>query len=414
MIKLLSFVSTLSQAETFMAVVGSLTASGGTAVKVVSIEPISLSGNRVSTWLRQEGIPLITLWNGKKPLKDFDTITRWFRAWPQIKAELTDTIIKEDPSLIVIGNDSGFIERFIISMAKARGIPTLLIQDGIVERILKIRYISLERLRSLFKRIAHSFAAWIGFIPQCTLYGCGGCDYLAVVGEYTRNLLIDRGVDPASIIITGQPRYDSLFHLRNSSYYDEKIRLQTKEEKKIILFTGELLDKYKTNDLDDKQLIEVLKTIAKHFSATHHLIIKTHPSESINDYDRYLNDEDRFFISVRDDNLFNLLGSADVLITQGSTVMLEAMVCKKPVVILDLRRLRKNRPLMQSGALLVVYDREELISKVEKALFDKSTRESMFIAQDKVIREHLFLPDGEAGRRVAEVIDMIIANLPSG
>ena len=157
---------------------------------------------------------------------------------------------KVKPAAIVMTDDRRYVEAFLVSQAKSRHIPTLVVmwaatndsQTMLVWRQKKAynQHVSLSA-RMLYwlvhgltpqavKRVtsptSHSkrpilwqpptaiLGMWVfaDYPEHPWILGGGHADKVAVSGEYFRRMLLSDGIRPDKIIVTGHPRHDQLYH----------------------------------------------------------------------------------------------------------------------------------------------------------------------------------------------------------
>ena len=107
-------------------------------------------------------------------------------------------------------------------------------------------------------------------------------------------------------------------------------------------------------------------------------------------------------------DIYELLHASDLLITTHSTVGLEAILLEKPVITLNLTSKPDLMPYATSGAAIGVYKKEDLVPAMQTALFNPETKEEMAKRRKAFVLEHTYKPDGQASKRVAELITRLI------
>jgi hypothetical protein len=181
----------------------------------------------------------------------------------------------------------------------------------------------------------------IVYIPHAAIpifdefvYNCN-IDYLALGGEADINYYLAKGIARNNILVAGIPRYER--------FYQGKI---SKVEKVIDMFSGREYDintkehtiLLTTNPIDDTSNELIIKNVVNSLIALNlidHLIIKLHPSESGRIHQKVLRELNVNPIIVRDYNILDLINSCDLLISQKSTTLLEAMLIGTPMILLD-------------------------------------------------------------------------------
>lgn len=217
---------------------------------------------------------------------------------------LNNFIDNNVPSLVIIANDFNSPERIAAGYFKQKKIPTLY--------------------------IPHSA---IPIIPE--LITKSDIEYYALGGESDKNYYVRRGIPEKNIINTGIPRYQNLYEGKikeldsiKDMFDDKSYNFQKKDI--TILLT--------TNPIDDKSNEKIINSVIKslmELNLVNNLIIKLHPSESGNLHKKITQKLNVNPVIVKDYNILELIKSSDLLISQKSTTLLEAMIIGTPMILLD-------------------------------------------------------------------------------
>ncbi len=160
-------------------------------------------------------------------------------------------------------------------------------------------------------------------------------DIIYVDGELDKKYLVKKGVNSEKILIRGSPKYESV--LKKTVYplnqikdhFTGKIHTISHEKHKILLTT--------TTFMDESNLI-VLNTIVNVLKKLNNVqfLIKLHPQQNgvfIRDALKKLKYN---AIIVKDIGILEIIKTADVVLTEESSVILDSMVVKTPIICLDL------------------------------------------------------------------------------
>lgn len=98
------------------------------------------------------------------------------------------------------------------------------------------------------------------------------------------------------------------------------------------------------------------------------------------------------------------------MMTLYSTTALEAMILDKPVITINLMNIPDRVPYEKSGAALGVKRAGDIAPSIKKAMYDEETRKNLETARKKFVYEQAYLVDGNASRRVADLIIKMIDN----
>ncbi len=238
----------------------------------------------------------------------------------------------------------------------------------------------------------------------------GLSDKIAVSGNATRNLLIKKGIDTDKIEVTGYVRFDSLF--KNTIEKDEATKeIEAKSKgKKVVLFLPDSADSHQfvstksywqTNtgviaackELDDIQLV-----------------VKPHPGENYDTYRSIFSKLNYEATLYEGQNLHGLMKASDVIVTGISTTGLEALIFKKPLVIVKHKGERISKkdeeyiPYVSYGVALGVTEVSQLPKAITDTLYDKAVRKQLLGNQANFLKEHIYRHDGKATERVVDLI----------
>ena len=130
-----------------------------------------------------------------------------------------------------------------------------------------------------------------------------------------------------------------------------------------------------------------------------------HPNESdVSFYHKFAKEfEISEYSIVKNYNLYELLYIADVVIVSYSTVGVEAMRMKKPVIALNLMGIHDAVPLIRKKIALVVRKENDLLPVLRKCLDPKFSKN--FVENGKIFAEQeIGIADGNAVKRIVDVI----------
>jgi glycosyltransferase involved in cell wall biosynthesis len=341
-------------------------------------------------------------------------------------------IIKKEKPDIIVTDWSGFTPNAIIYAANNKGIPCLQINDGITANYFAVKRIptlgqSLVKLIGrafrllLFKAnpraLAYLFTTLISiyrpleFLRKMTremiksTYPISSYTEglnIAVVSQFAKDAHINMGAPADKIFVTGQPRFD-LIGLAKTDKRKIIAELGIPENKGIIVLATQPLGTLWT-EKDREEFISTVVNALREFPEKQ-LVIKLHPGEKLEEYQKMLAEmDDNKAIVCQSIDLYGLLRACDILMTVHSTVALEAMILDKPVIILNLAGRPDAMPYAQRGPALGVYKKEDLVPMIRKALHDPEVGKELKERRERFVSEHAYKLDGQATKRVAELI----------
>ncbi len=221
------------------------------------------------------------------------------------------------PSVVVLGNDRGLIEKLVVAEAHRRGIPVVLVQDGFIsdEPAAERRNIPY----SVAKRVASRIVLAAGYpYLASTTYGLGKSDVMCATGEDSRRLLVRLGVPASRVVVTGQPRYDVLLGR-------EPARGQN-----VIFFSTPFVSAGLGNTAYEQQTTLVSALGKALQAADRRFVLKPHPREDARALSAGLSDAR---VAIADGPVLEILQQASVAIVGISSVLEEAVLMGVPVIV---------------------------------------------------------------------------------
>jgi len=234
--------------------------------------------------------------------KFFDNIPRMVEYLVAVHRYLEEVPI----SCIIVGTIEEIISRILIIVASAKGIPSICLQHGLL-------------------------MGEEAYLPAFSTK-------MAVYGEYEKEWYLRKGVSEDRVSIIGHPRFDNLFTQNHMSKAIFQKEYGLNEQKKWVLLATQ-----PHNDLFWSQLIELLVQ-----DPLIEIIIKPHPWEiGKKRYWSYEKLSTKYetvkLILSRKINIYDILSSVDIVVASLSTIGLEAMLIKKPLIIFKKGKYSENR-----------------------------------------------------------------------
>lgn len=259
-----------------------------------------------------------------------------------IRTAFWDSFLKKSTNLkLLVGDyDRGQEPAVIFLCAKKHGVPTIVLQHGVVNPP-------------------------YGYTPLLAAKVC-------VWGEMQKQQLIELGVKNNQIIVTGTPLIQKVEKADNLRH-DILKRINTDVRKKnIFLAINPIKDDY------NRQLIETFIQACNNLNPDlYQCWLKLHPAQNVGSYS-WLKDS-KIRLMSKEVNQAEFFNICDILITHNSGIANEALYYGIPVAILDILPIAGNGielnkyfniPLIKSAEELSDFiQREELINKIH---FSKS------------------------------------------
>jgi len=276
-------------------------------------------------------------------------------------------INSENVSLIVVGNDTDVIPQWFINIAHKMEIPTILIQDGLLFDVKPLNNSFSYRLNSLIhnpskKLLKLALRLKISKQFKKISYGQGGCSQIHVWGNLTKNYLLKKRIPENSIHISGNPKFQN-FSTKNNIIFNE-------EKNPLILYAPTEL--IQTGIMDKNNVSKMVHDICESVTSINNskLIIKPHPIENTKFYNSFQKKYGQR-IEIVNEDIGSLITKSDIVITNLSTVSMEALQKRKPVVIFLPKIEKIVNPnsfpldLIEKGVFLYAKDKQDLTEKID-------------------------------------------------
>ena len=223
--------------------------------------------------------------------------------------ELAEELFKKYQfSAVLIWGETGLLEQIMISLAKKLEIPIILLQHGLYS----------DSPELIIKNKFH------GVIPKTS-------DMILVWGPKFKEYLIKNGLDENKIFEIGSTFFDPIFNnaIKPALFQDY---ILFAADPYALMYPHELTVEFmETYELMIKKVYEIASKQNKR------LVIKTHPQKNANE-EEIAKQIDPTILVIKSGDILPLIKSSSLMIvTDMSTVILEAQAMKKPVVSVFLR-----------------------------------------------------------------------------
>jgi UDP-N-acetylglucosamine 2-epimerase len=376
----------------------------------------------------QEGAAEEVLRNMKLPFKkleDFGTL------------DVNKVLKSEHPDLVVVTHDQEFIKRAFVYAANRLNIPTLLLQYDSLSSLVNVSDKSLKRtLYKLKHRFCNVFARYTYLLVTIKglkwnlfrilhsvlkeiysaffIYdarGTFGCKAIAVSNSYDKHVLIRRKVDPSNIFVTGNPQFDNLLQLKHNSLsisMPENLDVWRRGKVILLLTSAQVEHGFWSENMRTKFVTSIINAIAPLLNDSVHLIIKIHPLEKLGEYQKILDQ----CACIRGKNVSvhkhlkvsDAINVSDVVISVYSTVVLEALLLRKPVIVLNLFGEPEYLPYVEMGVAIGVYYINNLRILVRELLYNHSSQEKLLKKVDFFLSQETQYTDAQATSRICDLI----------
>ncbi len=277
---------------------------------------------------------------------------------------------------VVLGlNDNLQIEKTIMAIANQKVIPTIILQHGMFAHRHE-KDSPYVRINAVLPLVAKYFAVW------------GKIDY---------NFTISQGWDEEHVKMIGGPKFDNVFKKTHN----------IKKTKKILLATtsGAILDNlmYQRYKESIKKTIEIVECLEDY-----ELVVKVHPVDTnLRMIKKIVNGINPSIPIRMNANVDELIESSDIVITFDlSTVILHALIAKKPIIVLsDGKNEIYKEPIFQyDGLVLIQY--EKLEEEIKKIITDSKFCNRLITKGNKLTND-CFSNQGNASKKLLEFMNQL-------
>ncbi|SFR47109.1 surface carbohydrate biosynthesis protein [Halorubrum sodomense] len=278
----------------------------------------------------------------------------------------------EQPAMVLLKNDGPLPTRAVATVAADEGIPSLLIQHGV--DLPSRRYVPVS-------------------------------DQIAVWGERWQKVMQAKGVEPERTEVTGAPQFDHLarYSAKDRSQVRERLSIPVDRQAFTVLLASQPFD-----DTIRSDLIQTAMDAVNELPDVE-LILRPHPREDTELHKEAATDMSNVHVSESDD-IHDLLFASDVLLALRSTVVLEASLLSRPVIILDISSEKPPiNEFSEENGFTEVTNQIEARQCIEKMKNDPNCIRRYVEKQPGFGREYALNEDGGAANRVARLVETLVS-----
>jgi hypothetical protein len=296
------------------------------------------------------------------------------RSYEEVAAALREC----RPACLVLYAESSGWGRAALAACRAAGVPTLALQHGIL------------------------YPKYYSYRHGPGEEDCPRPDKTAVFGQAALRLLVHMGgYDPASLVVTGSPKFDGLLaSARGRDRQAARARLGAGDGDRVVLVASRYRGIRPTNPALGPDFARLVRALEEMDGVV--AVVKPHPAEPAAAYAADLRGARRVRLAAPGDDLLDLLHAADALVTVESLSAIEALVLGRPVLILQMPT--NLRALVDDGVALGVGAGHDPAPALRRILFDAGTREALEAARRRYLSEVAAGVDGGATRRILALI----------
>jgi hypothetical protein len=336
---------------------------------------------------------LMNLWKKDEVFNEIFSFNN-FSFWSAIKENFTELTTKRflesveksvllnelfssvNISVILEWAHVGLEDQLTINAANKKKIPNMFLQHGL--------YLQNEKFDK--------------YLPIMPILPSNYSKHL-VWGKILEDYIIEKGGKPEQIIKIGSPRYDKFFreHKDNS-----------KSNIVLLAANGFFHNNCKGTDTEafikmENFVRKILETIKK--MPNKEIIVKLHPGRVSYDIKPLIQEIDPSIQIFQNENILDLLEKSDVMISLNySTVVLDAMILKKPSLILLPEEQNFEEEISLKNETVLVTSKVEEVEKMMKILFEEETRQKLIKNGKKFVDKYI-VNQGNSSKKLAKILE---------
>lgn len=290
--------------------------------------------------------------------------------------------------VLAVENDTVPLERTVVTTANALGIKTIVLQHGETS--------GGETGKDPMKFSDHAF------IPLTAAQ-------IAVFGCISKDFFLAKGIAPSRVVMTGYPRFDRYFlpaRYQSRDLFFKRLGIPT--NKKIILYANRpdykniYTVEYSMRFQDTEKLIRAIIEAVDRIPEAH-LILKmkaNEPQDPIAILDRHFGIYLRKNVSVLyQADVPTLLNHVDLIVGSWSTMLTEALIFKKPVLVINLTGRPDPMANTEMRAAIGVYQEKDIYPTIERMLNDESFRNQNAREREEYVHNYIISHKGDGAQR---------------
>ena len=354
-----------------------------------------------------------------------DEIARFWRARRLAREVLSD----QQPSAIVVVQDTLLLERFLVREGNRLGLPTVVVQwafnypQAMYDRLRHVQHRAAGRangrgdsrasparhlLAPLTRATYRGILSGLGLsFDMVESYGGGEARIFAVMGEAFKEQYLAQGVRGKRIEVTGHPTHDAAYALAQSLDVGERGRLRARyglpADRPVVLYATQPVLWRRV--ITAAQLEQNVRTIARAVAECPEqppLVLKLHPRERADDYAFCAGLEPPVRV-IPDANMTELIAASDAFISSSSSTVLLAMMLDRPIVTVNFNDVPHFDFFESIGGTLHTRTPDEFSDAIRRALGDEPTRQDLALQRERVLSRYTRF-DGRATERLANLI----------
>jgi len=272
----------------------------------------------------------------------------------KMKQSIIQTLQEVSPDIVVLGIDHDPIVQVVIEESKRLGYQTVLLQEGLITPHQNLSH------KSQSLDIGYNILKFFGIYLRYSKYGSSRWDKMLVGGKQPYTILSKiRGISEDRLGIVGIPKYDTFFQRIKGLKH-------ISDENKTYLYAA------RPTIISDEPNIRFLnKLVETAIDLEIKLIIKLHPRSPLSPEEIYAHihskEKESIEIIKEGDDTFEILKKSYALITDFSTVALEALIMGKECIAASYLAGDNRFEYDEYEAIYNIQDESEIYDKIKNS-----------------------------------------------
>ncbi len=257
---------------------------------------------------------------------------------------------------------TGMEDKIIINEANKKNIPILLLQHAMYA-------------------LDHKFEK---FNPLITLLPSNGAKG-AVWGDILKHYILEHNISPDEVVVTGSPRHDIFFRNRTQAMNDDTILIAGSPFIFGTLYGNET-QAYDRLDDYTRRICQHIKKISDK-----RIIVKLHPGRTHYDIMPIVHEVDPSVPVYQNENIFELMEKCDAVIALNfSTVLLEAMILRKPTLVVFPERHNYEHEIpIRCKTVLTLSNPDNVESALDALLLNDAVRNELIERGEDFVNQYM-------------------------
>ena len=292
--------------------------------------------------------------------------------------KISKNIVEElDPKLFMYVAEEDCAKAILMELNK-RNIPSLFLQHGIILKDSTIGYFKIREFKG-HEIFPSKVGVWNDAAKDCLVkHNCYDYDKVDVIGSIREDMF-----------------YDVMQNHDDNRFYLSK-RFNISPLKKIILWAPNQIGGMDKGEV--KEIIGILENFrSKNEDAE--IVIKLHPNEK-NQHIRFMRKNTKLPIITGKTGTYKILDAIDILISRYSSIVPEAILFGKPIIVADFFSQFPDFDYVKSGTCLFADEKNKLEPYLSLVLRDKKTLAMLKRKRLAFMQKNNIYVDGRAGERL--------------